>query len=97
MESSLSTCDSLFHQPKPDRKKNKRKKKERKNERKKEKSNACVFSLPLSGSVSLSVGEAAFLQGALTTSVGLPLSASSFPVETAGDLVPDSRKKKLGG
>lgn len=65
----------------------------KKKEIKKEKSNACVFSLPLSGSVSLSVGEAAFLQGALTTSVGLPLSMSLFPVETAGDLVPDSRKK----
>lgn len=50
--------------------------------RQEKKSNACVYSLPLWLCVSLSVGKAAFLQGALITSVGLPLSVKLFPIET---------------
>lgn len=72
MESPLSTCDSLFHQPKPDRK------------RKRKKWNACVL---LSDSVSLSVGEAEFLYGALVTAIGLSLSVKLFTIETCVSLV----------
>lgn len=83
MESPLSTCDSLFHQPKPDRKK----------------SQMLVSPLCLSGSVCpLSVGEAAFLQGAPITPIGLPLSARLFPIEACVSQRPSSRfKQKLGG
>lgn len=49
-------------------------------------------------SKSLSLGETAFLQGPLITSIGLPLSARLFPIETCVSQRPSSRfEQNLGG